>query len=92
MTGDQLKREEPSTSRGEAENRVPAVRFKSITFSDESNGELERCYTSEGGHGLKWVQRVLEKYDLANDSALEEARLFIGEIWALRSNYSEDAL
>jgi hypothetical protein len=44
-------------------------------------GELEGFLKSEGGHGPRWVQRVIENYDLAMDSKLSGARTFIRNIW-----------
>ena len=44
-------------------------------------GEMERFYTSIGGHGPAWVQRVIENVDLATNSDLEDARQFVREVW-----------
>jgi hypothetical protein len=47
-------------------------------------GEIERFATSIGGHGPKWVAQVLAK-DIANDTELENARLFITDVFDLDS-------
>lgn len=44
-------------------------------------GELEGFCKAEGGHGPKWVQRVVEKHDLAADPDLARARAFVRSIW-----------
>lgn len=44
-------------------------------------GELECFCKSVGGHGPRWVQRVIEKYDLENSDKLAAARDFMQEIW-----------
>lgn len=44
-------------------------------------GELEGFCRSVGGHGPKWVQKVIEDRDLSSDSDLEQARNFIKAIW-----------
>ena len=44
-------------------------------------GELEGFCKSVGGHGPRWVQKVIENRDLAADSELESARVFMREIW-----------
>ncbi len=44
-------------------------------------GELEGFCKSEGGHGPRWVQQVIEKYDLAKDDKLAPARDFIRNVW-----------
>ena len=44
-------------------------------------GELEGFCKSVGGHGPRWVQKVIEDRDLAADSELESARVFMREIW-----------
>jgi predicted ATPase len=43
-------------------------------------GELEGFCRSIGGHGPKWVQKVLEEKDLGH-SEFEEARRFMRAIW-----------
>ena len=48
-------------------------------------GELEGFCKSVGGHGPKWVQQVIEQYDLASDSDLQKARDFVREIWISRN-------
>ena len=45
-------------------------------------GELEGFCRSVGSHGPGFVERVLEERDLAVDSELQEAREFVGRIWA----------
>ena len=49
-------------------------------------GELEGFCKSIGGHGPRWVQRVLEERDLSTDSDLQRARDFVSEIWNSRSS------
>ena len=44
-------------------------------------GELEGFCRSVGGHGPRWVQRVIGDRDLATDPELERARAFVREIW-----------
>jgi len=44
-------------------------------------GELEGFCKEVGGHGPRWVQQVLENYDLARDSRFSEARNFIQTVW-----------
>ena len=44
-------------------------------------GELEGFSKSVGGHGPRWVQKVIEDRDLTADSELERARVFVREIW-----------
>lgn len=44
-------------------------------------GELEGFCKSEGGHGPRWVQQVIEKYDLAKDDKLAHARDFMRNVW-----------
>ena len=44
-------------------------------------GELEGFCKSVGGHGPRWVQRVIEERNLATDPGLEHARNFVREIW-----------
>ena len=48
-------------------------------------GELEGFCKSVGGHGPRWVQQVIEGYNLANEPELERARDFVREIW--KSNH-----
>ena len=48
-------------------------------------GELEGFCKSVGGHGPRWVQRVIAERDLSSDSNLQRAREFVREIWASRS-------
>ena len=45
-------------------------------------GELEGFCRSVGSHGPGFVERVLEERDLEVDSELQEAREFVGRIWA----------
>jgi hypothetical protein len=44
-------------------------------------GELEGFCRSEGNKGPRWVQNVLEKYDLRTSEVLEEARGFVRRVW-----------
>ena len=44
-------------------------------------GELEGFCKSEGNHGPKWVQRVIENHDLRVDPEIEAARWFVKNIW-----------
>ena len=44
-------------------------------------GELEGFCKSVGGHGPRWVQQVIEEYNLASDPELERARDFVRGIW-----------
>ena len=44
-------------------------------------GELEGFCRSEGNKGRRWVQSVLEKYDLSTAEELEEARAFVRRVW-----------
>jgi predicted ATP-dependent endonuclease of OLD family len=43
-------------------------------------GELECFYKLNTNHGTKWVNEILEKVDLKQDTELEEARKFVREI------------
>ena len=44
-------------------------------------GELEGFCKSVGGHGPRWVQRVIEERNLGTDPDLERARVFVRELW-----------
>jgi len=44
-------------------------------------GQLEGFCKSEGGHGPRWVQAVLEKHDLVAGPELREAREFVTKLW-----------
>jgi hypothetical protein len=44
-------------------------------------GELEGFCRLEGKKGPRWVQNVLEKYDLRTAEELEEARAFVRQVW-----------
>ena len=44
-------------------------------------GELEGFCKKVGGHGPRWVQEVIGKYDLASCDELRNAREFIGKLW-----------
>jgi hypothetical protein len=44
-------------------------------------GELEGFCKSQGGHGPRWVQEVLERYDLTTSVELSTAREFVRKIW-----------
>lgn len=46
-------------------------------------GELECFYKPYSGHGVKWVNSVLENVDLRNDSELKDAHEFINEILSI---------
>ena len=48
-------------------------------------GELEGFCKSEGGHGPRWVQQVIEKHDLTKDTELGPARDFIRDVWTKRN-------
>jgi energy-coupling factor transporter ATP-binding protein EcfA2 len=45
-------------------------------------GELEGFCRSQGGHGPRWVQSVLEKYDPATSRELSDAREFVRRVWS----------
>ena len=46
-------------------------------------GELEGfCRSIDAGHGPSFVAKVLEERDLESDPELQEAREFVGAIWA----------
>ena len=45
-------------------------------------GELEGFCRSVGSHGPGFVQKVLEERDLEADNELQEAREFVGKVWA----------
>ena len=45
-------------------------------------GELEGFCKSIGGHGPAWVQKVIDKFDLAKCKELSKARDFVQEIWS----------
>jgi hypothetical protein len=45
-------------------------------------GELEGFCKSEGGHGPRWVQKVVADHNLTTDSELGRARAFVAEIWS----------
>lgn len=44
-------------------------------------GELEGFCKHIGFHGPRWVQSVLENYDLRDSAELEDARQFVQQIW-----------
>lgn len=44
-------------------------------------GELEGFCRSVGGKGPRWVQRVIDGYDLSRSPELESARKFVSAIW-----------
>ncbi len=54
-------------------------------------GEMEGFCKEIGGHGPRWVQQVIETYDLATASELESARSFVKEIWQARSSRPQQA-
>ena len=45
-------------------------------------GELEGFCRSVGSHGPGFVEKVLEERDLEADNELQEAREFVGKVWA----------
>ena len=49
-------------------------------------GELEGFCRNIGGHGPKWVQRVIAEYDLEKSEELHDARQFITQVWQSRVN------
>jgi ABC-type transport system involved in cytochrome c biogenesis ATPase subunit len=44
-------------------------------------GEMEGFCKSVPNHGPKWVQQVLDEYDLGTDPELEAARAFMTAVW-----------
>ena len=44
-------------------------------------GELEGFCRSIGGHGPKWVQKLIEDRDLSTDPELQDARGFVRKVW-----------
>lgn len=44
-------------------------------------GELEGFCRSIGGHGPKWVQKLIEDRDLSTDPELQGARVFVRKVW-----------
>lgn len=44
-------------------------------------GEMEGFCKEVGGHGPRWVQQVIETYNLATAPELEAARQFVTQIW-----------
>jgi hypothetical protein len=44
-------------------------------------GEVENFCRAVGGHGPRWVQKVLETYDLGSEPLLASARQFITQVW-----------
>ena len=44
-------------------------------------GELENFCKAVGGHGPRWIQQVLETYDLATEPLLAAAREFVEQVW-----------
>lgn len=44
-------------------------------------GELEGFCKSVGGHGPRWVQKVIEERDLSTDGEIEPARSLIHSLW-----------
>lgn len=47
-------------------------------------GEVEGFCKYQGNHGPRWVQAVLENYNLATAPELKEAREFVSELWRKR--------
>jgi len=62
-----------------AYEKVEAI-FKSIGLFVVPVGEMEGFVKTINKEKKEWVYEVLEKYDLAIDPKLEEARRFVGEI------------
>lgn len=52
-------------------------------------GEIEGFCRSIGSHGPRFVEKVLEERSLETDPELQDARAFIGEIWAKAKPSSE---
>ena len=52
-------------------------------------GEIEGFCRSVGSHGPRFVEKVLEERSLETDPELQEAREFIGKIWAKAKPSSE---
>ena len=48
-------------------------------------GEIEGFCKVIGGRGPRWVQRVVEEYDLSSAPELEDARNFMHEVWVSRN-------
>ena len=74
---------ESAIPQGQATERFQELKTlcKSIGLWIVPVGELEGFCKSIGGHGPRWVQRVLEERNLSIDSELERARDFVREIW-----------
>ena len=53
-------------------------------------GELESFCKGVGGHGPSWVQAVLERGNLADDTELQAAQSFVGDVWHHRYNVEPD--
>ena len=53
-------------------------------------GELEGFCKNVGGHGPRWVQEVIEIYDLATCDELKVAREFVGKVWQSRRCHSSE--
>ena len=47
-------------------------------------GELEGFCKNVGGHGPRWVQEVIGKYDQVNSDELKIAREFVRKVWQAR--------
>ena len=47
-------------------------------------GEVEGFCRTIGGHGPKWVQKVLEERDVEKDTELQAARDFLSKLWAAK--------
>lgn len=54
-------------------------------------GELEGFMKSEGGHGPRWAQKVIENYDLAEHTELQKAREFVKAIWNRKAPAQQEA-
>ena len=55
-------------------------------------GQMEGFCKSIGGHGPRWVQDVMEKYDLQSASELEVARDFVHQVWTSKRGSVADRL
>ena len=53
-------------------------------------GELEGFCKYVGGHGPRWVQEVIEKYDLATSDELKMAREFVSTVWRARRRHGAE--
>ena len=62
----------------------PQVYVKRMVFNDGTPLALNHSsivvFTGANNSGKEWVYEVVEKYDLATDPKLEDARRFVAEI------------